>query len=160
MIYEFNGPGAPKGYTAQQVGTELSRIYQTRGALTPASVVDEARDPTAVLHNAFEWDDETAAENYRQAQARQVIRSVVLVSEPEKGEQAPIVRAFVSLSDPAAGERARTYKPVIEAMRDPMSADEVKRRLRHELLALRRRYLDVLDLEQMLDVAHEVMAVA
>lgn len=160
MIYEFRGPGAPKGYSAAGVGNELNRIYQANGSLTPASVVDESREPTAFLHSAFEWDDAVAAEGYRENQARQIVRSVVLVAEPEKGEQAPIIRAFVSLSAPDAGPAARTYKPVIEAMSDPASADEVKRRLRHELLALRRRYMDLLDIEQMLDVAHEVMAVA
>ena len=159
MIFEFRG-FSPKGFSAQAVGTELSRIYQTHGGLTPAAVVDEAREPTALLHNAFEWDNDVAAEGYRQSQARAVIRSVVLVSEPEKGEQAPIIRAFVSLSDPANGQAARVYKPTIEALSDPASADEVKRRLRHELLALRRRYMDLLDVGEMLDAVHQVMAVA
>jgi hypothetical protein len=161
MIYEFRGPGAPKDIPAHQVGAELTRIYERDGGITPATVVDEARPPMALLHDAFEWDDSVAAERYREAQARQIVRSVVLVSEPEKRESAPIVRAFVSLSAPKPGAaQARIYKPTLDALNDPAEADDVKRRLRHELLALRRRYMDLLDVSDMIQAVHEVMAVA
>ena len=156
MLYELRGIGAPSGVSAESVASELQRIHETRG-LTPGAVVDEARPITAVLHGAFEWDDSEAAQKYREVQARQVIRAVVLVPQPERHETAPVVRAFVSLRDPVQ-ERARIYRPTLDAMADPTTADEVKRRLRHELLALRARYLDLLSLEETLQAVQEVMS--
>lgn len=157
MIYEYRGPGAPKHIPAEVAGAELQRIYTDRGQLTPGAIVEESRAATAVLHSAFEWDDEAAAERFREVQARQIVRSVVLVPQPERGETAPIIRAYVSLHDPAT-DHQRAYKPTMEALANPLDAEEVKRRLRHELLALRRRYMDLLDVAEMLKQAEAILA--
>ena len=156
MIYEYRGPGAPKGISARAAGSELQRIYEAHGELTPSAIVDESRASIAPLHSAFEWDDAEAAEQYREQQARMLVRSVVLVPEPEKNEVVPIVRAFISLTAPAGGT-ARTYRPIMEAMANPTEADEIKRRLRNELLSMRRRYIDLLDLDEILSQAQAVL---
>ena len=156
MIYEFRGPGAPQGIPAPVVGAELQRIYREEGSITAASVVDAARAPDAVLHTAFEWQDDLAADRYRESQARALVRAIVLVPEPEKGEVAPLIRAFVSLSAPDS-PRTRFYKPMLEALSDPVEAEEVKTRLRHELLNLRRRYMDLLEVTEIMQVAQAVL---
>lgn len=46
------------------------------GQLTPALVVDAARDPKSVLHSLFEWDNTVAGERYREYQARTLISKV------------------------------------------------------------------------------------
>ena len=148
MIYEWRGPGSPAGIPATVAGDELTRIYTQRGRLTPSAIVEESASPGAPLHGAFEWDDSLAAIKHREQQARMIVRSVVLVSQPEKNESAPIVRAFVSLSAPEGGS-ARFYKPTLAALSDPNEAEQVKSRLRHELLGLRRRYMDLLEIEEL-----------
>lgn len=68
-----------KGVNAQTAGEELARIAQDRGELKAPDVVDEARPEDALLHPAFEWNDQIAAELHRQDQARYLIRAVQVV---------------------------------------------------------------------------------
>jgi hypothetical protein len=75
-----------KGINAQTAGEELARIEKHRGELKAPDVVDEARPKNALLHPAFEWNDQVAAELHRQDQARHLIRAVQVVnsdSEPQ-----------------------------------------------------------------------------
>jgi len=68
-----------KGINAQTAGEELARIEKHRGELKAPDVVDEARPKDALLHPAFEWNDQVAAELHRQDQARHLIRAVQVV---------------------------------------------------------------------------------
>ena len=43
------------------------------GRIFPEDVVESARDESSPIHNKFEWDDTTAAQEYRIWQARQLI---------------------------------------------------------------------------------------
>lgn len=149
MKFEFRGPGAPKDIPAEIVGSELTRIARRDGGILPRVVVAEAEPQDAVLHSAFQWNNDLAAAEHRLAQARALVRSVVLLAQLERNETAPTVRAFVSIHNPE-GEtpQERLYKPVLEVLANPAEAEEVKRRLRHELLSLRRRYLDLIELNE------------
>lgn len=72
------------------VAKELDRIAKAApdGVLTPAAVVDAARDESHPLHDRFEWDDSKAAEAHRLNQARVLIRSVrVVVTLNERSVQ-------------------------------------------------------------------------
>jgi len=78
---------------------------QNDGFLRAEDVVAYARDPETALHKCFEWDDGVAADGFRRAQARALIRVVVSVT-PANGEK---YRAFVSMKDDrynGAGYRA------------------------------------------------------
>jgi hypothetical protein len=44
---------------------QLQSIYDEQGVLTPALVVETARDENHPLHASFEWDDGIAGEKYR-----------------------------------------------------------------------------------------------
>ena len=46
------------------------------GVLSPANVIEAARDPNSAMHGQFEWDDSEAAQAYRLQQARALIRRV------------------------------------------------------------------------------------
>lgn len=161
MQFEYRGPGAPKDIPAEITGSELTRIAQRDGGISPLAVLDESRPDFAPLHSAFEWDDGVAAEEFRQQQARQLIRAVVLVPQPERNETAPVVRAFVSLHNPAGDTpQARHYKPTLEVMANPVEAEEVKRRLRNEVIKLRARYLSILELDESLATAFTALEAA
>lgn len=71
MVYKWKIPGVIP-VDAQTAGEELQRIYQEKGGLNPSDIVEESRHDSAPLHPCFEWDDETAAEKYRQTQAMQL----------------------------------------------------------------------------------------
>lgn len=78
-----------------KITAELKRIAALhKGRLMPRDVVKEARKPESPLHKSFEWDDSTAAEQWRIEQARRLIQVSVTVLD---GSKEP-VRAFISLT--------------------------------------------------------------
>jgi len=63
----------------QAMAAELNRLAkQNGGKITPRMIVDAARDENSPLHDYFEWNDDVAAERYREMQARTLLRSVTL----------------------------------------------------------------------------------
>lgn len=70
----------------QVAGEELARISAENNGLTPKTVVEEARPKDAALHPAFEWRDKIAGELYREHQARNLIRTVV-VEVPDRPDE-------------------------------------------------------------------------
>ena len=60
----------------------LEKIANKNGGLLMVDdVLDEARNPTSILHKHFQWDDDKAAEAYRKMQARQLIQKCVVTIE-------------------------------------------------------------------------------
>ena len=104
--YEFRNGAHIKGVTADEAGDELARIYVEKGELTAPLVVDESRPEEAPLHPAFEWDDAVAAERHREHQARNIIRSVKVITDDKPSE--PV---YVHVSS------AQSYKPVAEVVK-------------------------------------------
>lgn len=62
---------------------ELKIIEDAYGEVTPALIIDASRKRNSILHNYFEWDNDKAAENWRIAQARNLLShiSVKVVKE-------------------------------------------------------------------------------
>jgi hypothetical protein len=85
-----------KNADAQRIGEALTAIsVEGGGHLSPAAVVDAARDRAHVLHPHFEWRDRIAAEQYRLDQARTLIR-VIRVIDDQDEDQTPGI-AFLSV---------------------------------------------------------------
>lgn len=82
---------------AQLVGEELARLAGATETLTPEVVLDAAKTPGSVLHKFFTWDDRDAARQYRLNEARQVLRSIVVVHI--EGEHVQRSRDWLSLAD-------------------------------------------------------------
>ena len=94
MVYKLKD-GARLKTDAQTAG-EICEKLERNGGLTAKRLVDESRPEDAPLHKEFEWNDATAAEAYREEQARYIIRSIVIQPEPAKNEFA---RAFFQVSE-------------------------------------------------------------
>jgi hypothetical protein len=76
------------------VHEELEAIReQNDGILRAEDVLEYAKNPETALHKRFTWDDDKAAQQYRLAQARAIIRVNVIVPD---ATLTPI-RAYVSL---------------------------------------------------------------
>lgn len=122
----------------------LQGIYEQHGRLTPALVVDEARQLTHPLHSRFEWDDAVAGEEYRRVQAAELIRSVkVVYKEATETEPEKKVRAWQ-----AVREESR-YVPVAEAAADPNIAAIILADAQREWRALYRRYAHLSEFVEM-----------
>lgn len=117
--------------------SQLQRIYDEHGELTPELVVKEASDPTHPLHSRFNWDDRTAAESWRKEQAHQLIRSVRVVyrqSDGKSGDKS--IRAFHAVRV----ESGYVYEPTDKVIADPFLTKLVLADMKREWQALKRRY--------------------
>jgi len=86
-LYTWRNGARTAGVNADVAGLELERIRaQHGGQLSPPDVVHESRPAHAPLHPVFEWDDSTAAEQWRLTQARNIIRSVRVVTDGDDVE--------------------------------------------------------------------------
>lgn len=77
------------------IAAELRKIEAECSIITPALVVERASSARSPLHKYFEWDNTTAAERYREWQARQLIMTVYVV--PLDSPDSEPVRAFVNI---------------------------------------------------------------
>lgn len=84
------------------VAREIKAIEKSQSVVTPAAVVERARNPRSPLHRFFEWNDTKAAQLYREWKARWLICQVHTV-DSERPDSNP-VRAFVNLSPEDDGE--------------------------------------------------------
>jgi hypothetical protein len=64
------------------IETELRKIAERDGKVTPDAVVEAARPKTSPLHSHFQWNNDKAAHEYRLWQARQLIAVVVFERAP------------------------------------------------------------------------------
>ena len=109
----------------QAVQETVNGIYREQGEVKPSVLVDSARPETSPIHDAFEWNDAKAGEEYRLIQARQWIRRVEIVVEDRKEK-------FIHIPVMAAEDGADTdtregsYKPVSVVVR---TQDEYQRAL-------------------------------
>ena len=133
---------------AQMVG-EVCEGLERNGNLTPSALVDESRPEDAPLHGRFEWDDEQAAELYREQQARQIIHSIEVVVE---GASEP-VKAFVSLR---VGGTERRYERTEVALSNPDSREMVLKDALSELRAFEKKYSQLAELAEVLAAIRKV----
>lgn len=77
---------------AMVIGPEIERIQKTYGIAKPSAVVGEARKKTSPLHQYFTWDDALAGEKYREWEARNLMRDVVIVNRNQEE-----FRAFLNI---------------------------------------------------------------
>jgi hypothetical protein len=146
--YQYKTNRSVTGLEAQTVGEELERIREVRGELTPPAIVHESQPRTAVLHNAFEWNDATAAHEYRLHQARNIVSTVTVVRENTEGNEIS-VPGFVSISVPSEDEEdtedeqetsRRQYLPVDEVISNQEFRAQALQTLRARLRNIRLEY--------------------
>lgn len=116
----------------------LQAIYDERGELTPALVVDMARDDRHPLHARFEWNNTLAAEGYRRQQAHALIKSVRVAYTSTRTGESRTVRAFHAVKKPETNKY--TYEPTAVVLQDPMIGRLVLAEMRRDWEAFKRRY--------------------
>jgi hypothetical protein len=94
---------------AQIIGPALEALAEKK-ELTAREVVDIARSSNSPLHPYFEWDDASAADQFRLGQAQTMMRAI-RVKTPE-GEVKPVARAFRVAAPPvpAAERQNKSFK--------------------------------------------------
>lgn len=65
---------------AERIGPELIRLKNANGGVITKSVIlESATEEDSILHQDFEWNDETAAQKHRVEQAGYMLRSIMIV---------------------------------------------------------------------------------
>ena len=145
-----------RGVSPQAVAERLSDLArESAHRLTPRQVVDDARDPEAVLHPCFEWDDLRAAELHREHQARHVISSLRVIEPATTPE---IQRVYVSVEERRGEDTERSYRPLSVVRADPVQRDAVLAEARRGLEAWRARYTGLIDATTIRSLVDEVAA--
>lgn len=136
---------------ANIVGQHIEMLREKfRGELTPKDILDDARNDNSPLHSFFEWDDGEAAEAYRLQQARGLIRAVVAVYVHDD-RPATRAKAYVHIAEPSAPH----YRELSHAMSQKKTRKLVLERAWNELQSWRRRYADLKEFADLIEVIDE-----
>lgn len=86
FVYTWR-PGTEWLYGDKDAGRVAEEIMSISDNPTNKEIVDKARDESTELHSMFEWNDDIAAEKYRETQAHRIVcsLSIVKVGLNEKG---------------------------------------------------------------------------
>jgi hypothetical protein len=79
MKYVWRDGAQTKGLDPTVAAEELARIHGKYGQLRTDDVVEESKPPQAPLHPGFTWDDQACGIHWRRYEARQIVRSVVVI---------------------------------------------------------------------------------
>lgn len=128
---------------------DANKVYQEIGddQITPEQVLEKAKDENTELHKCFEWDDTKAAEKYRLHQARQIIQ--YLVYTPETIEHTP-QRIYQITTQKGV------YQPTKLFLEQPDEYQALLERAKGELVAIRRRYESLAELEAVFEAIDEL----
>ena len=92
--YSYRVNGLQKA-PAEVAGAICQQLQDSEQGLSPATLLEASRDPSAPLHNEFIWDNDEAAERYRLSQARSIIQNIVISVKRMDGSEVKD-RQFVS----------------------------------------------------------------
>ena len=143
MVYKWKY-GIP-GVQAQDAGEYFEHLERREGEIKPKTVVDDARPQSALLHPAFEWNDTEAAERYREYQAKQVIRNIVVVQERDDDDGPITTRAVVNVSSktyhsPLGKQQTAKYVSIKRALSEPDMKQTLFENALAELKAFQAKY--------------------
>ena len=144
MVYAFKAGSYIKA-DAQAAG-EMCEKLAAEGRLTAKDLVDENRPEDAPLHNEFEWDNNEAADKWREYQARHIIACLIV-----KAERKEPVRAFFNVT------RSEPQYTHIETILE--STDETEKLLKTalgELISFKKKYSTLEQLTKVFAAIDEV----
>ena len=142
----------PMDIKAESIRSALLALYEAHdGMLSAKDVVESARDPASPIHDEFEWDDDTAADSYRLAQAGMLIRriklTIIKMHPKTKKITAEVTRQFqANPTQPAGKERERGFDTVEAMLSDPDKRAALLAMVVKEMHSYRRRYAQLSEL--------------
>jgi len=151
LVYEWKMNKYP--IKAQEAGEKLEEIEKRYKGITPKIVVNEARDKDSLLHPCFEWDNQEAAEKYREVQAGDMIRNIVVIKVDDNEENEPI-RAFVNIVD--REDNNNKYISISVAVKDVDYNAQIIETAYKELLAFENKYKNLKEFSEVLKAIEKV----
>ena len=84
--YKYRAGFRPALKDPQIVGDKLQELRDKNNGLTASIIIEDAKKKKSVLHGAFDWNDTSAAHQWRLHSARHLMRSVEIVSTSAEGD--------------------------------------------------------------------------
>ena len=137
MVYSWK-QGTRYKTDANVAGTVCAEM-EAAGTLTAENLVEASRPEEAPLHDEFEWDNTKAADEWRKHQARNIIHSLVLVTEP--GTKTEGVRAFFKLE-----VKSPNYESIVAIVQEENKYEALKASALRELKAFQKKYAQITEL--------------
>lgn len=142
-------PGTRVPVAAEVAYGEVRRLSRS-GEVTAARIVEAAAAKDAPLHPCFEWDDGVAAARHREAQARQLLGKLIVVTYSPEGEPRTPTRYMVHLTPREDHEEdapdSQGYLAVTKVMADADLRRRYVQQAFREAVAWRERYRDIQEL--------------
>lgn len=136
MVYKWKEGSRLKSNPAV-AAVVLTKLAE-KNVLTAEKLVEVSKPVDAPLHDEFDWNNDTAAEKWRNHQARNIINALVIVPDEEMKISEP-VRAFFQLES-----TSKEYTELRTIMKRPDQREMLLKQALSELSAFRRKY-DVLN---------------
>ena len=133
MVYQwkYNMP-----IKAQIVGEHFEQLEKQKGCITPKIVLESARSETSVIHECFEWNDDVAAEKYRESQASSLIRNLTVKMVDTDDKPTEPVRAYVNIKQTDTSSFISMYKVLENDKLTNLMLEQAKQ----ELAAFAKKY--------------------
>lgn len=148
FTYKYRVPGIVKA-PVEVTGKVCQDIIDNDGAVTPKRLVDVSRPEDAPLHNEFEWDDDIAAEKFREEQARQIIKNVIIIDSSineERTLKAEVAdRAYVPTD-----EKLHRYINIHTALSNDAWRENLLKQARKDMYAFRTKYFRLVELSDII----------
>lgn len=133
---------------ATKVENELDDLRNSLGKdYTPSDIVQKAKDENSEMHSCFEWDDSIAGEKYRESQARNMLRLLVITKEDKGETKKTNIRVVVS-----TGKRDNTYTPTKLIVKKQDEYEALLERAMSELRAFKQKYSTLSELEEIMSL--------
>lgn len=148
MNYSWKINGIYKA-NPQEIGEEINSIGNE---FTTKDIINKARNQNTKLHNLFEWDDVIAGEKYREIQAGDIVRNLVIVKQSETGElQNTNIRVFVNTS-----QRKGVYKPIASVIKVQEEYELLLQQALKELQVFKNKYANLAELTELFGIIEEL----
>lgn len=150
--YKYRVNGLVK-VPAEVTGRVCKDLIDKDGSVTPERLVEVSKPKNAPLHNEFEWNDTTAAQKYREEQARQIIKNIVIIEIPEDTDELKQVKCWVN-SDRAfvpTDERLHKYVTIDTALSTESWKDNLLKAARRDMISFITKYRRLTELNKVIE---------
>ncbi len=142
-----------KGKDPQRIANE---IYSISDEPTKKQIVDKARDESTELHGLFEWNNDIAAEKYREEQAGFILRKLKVTFIQTDDEKEPIqtkvpVRMFYGNPVESSG-----FVSIVKIMGNGEMYNALLERAKAELKSFKNKYAMLKELEAIFEMIDEL----
>ena len=138
--------------SADTAADVINSCQDESGYISAKSVVDVSRPEKAPLHDCFTWNNDAAAEMWREQQARVMIKNIVTVEiEDDKRE---VAKTFVHV---ISDDKSRGYKLTDVAVHNESDREYVLKTAKRELLAFQEKYRQLTELALVFAAIAEVV---